>query len=126
MADYTVEEVNAWTLRCMFNQSHIVERHERGEFTVTPRDKGNPSKWPNHPKDTRGYMYTFRNKDGVEVATAHRYVCPTGPVTPFDPKTLKIGDLRYTIHPDPAVANPEHKLPFVWMRLCYGWVRKRI
>ena len=72
-------------------------------------------------------MYTFRDRDGNEVATAHRYTCPDGSlIFPFDPKTLKIGDLRYTINADPAAANPEHKLPYKWMRLCYGWVRRRI
>jgi hypothetical protein len=126
MADYTVKEVNAWTLRCMFNRSNIVERYEAGEFTATPRRKSNPSKWPNHPKDTRSYYFTFRDKDGNEVATAHRYICPEGPVTPFDPKTLKIGALRYTLHPDPGQANPEENLPFKWMKRCYGWVRRNI
>lgn len=126
MADYTVVEVNAWTLRCMFNQSRIVERHETGEFSVAPRNKGNPSRWPDHPKDTRGHMYTFRDVDGNEVATAHRYTCPDAPVTPFDPKTLKIGHLRYTIHPDVATANPENRLRFKWLKRCYGWVRRNI
>ena len=110
----------------MFNQSRIVERHESGEFTATPRTKSNPSKWPDHPKDTRSYYFTFRDAQGNEVATAHRYIGPHGFATAFDPKTLKIGDLRYTVHPDPSVANPETWFPFVWMRLTYGWVRRRI
>src|SRR6266487_2141208 len=113
MADYTVVEVNSWTLRCMFKGSNIVNRYESGEITITTRRKSNPSKWPDHPKDTRSYHYTFRDKAGLEVATAHRYVCPTGPVTDFDPKTVKIGDLRYTVHPDAAIRNPEEKLPFI-------------
>ena len=125
MAPYTVVEVSAWTLRCMFGESNIVERHARGEFTrVTTKSR--PSKNTNHPKNTRSEYLQFRNKDGDEVATAHYYVCPTGPVSPVDPKTLKIGDLRYTIHPVPLVANPEHRLPFIWMRKCYGWVRRNI
>src|SRR5947207_2736153 len=111
MAD--TREVNAWTLRCMFNQSHIVERFEANEFTAIPRNKSNPSKWPDHPKDTRSYYFTFRDKDGKEVATAHRYICPEGPVTPFDPKTLTIDGLRYVLDPDLTIQNPEHRLPFL-------------
>lgn len=110
----------------MFNQSRIIARHESNEFSVTPRDKGNPSKWLNHPKDTRGYYFTFRDGDGIEVATAHRYLCPSGPVTDFDPKTLTINGLRYVLIPDPKVANPEHRLPFIWMRKAYGWVRRHV
>jgi hypothetical protein len=125
MAPYTVIEVNAWTLRCMFNESNIIARHAAGEFTRATT-KSRPSKNPNHPKDTRSEHVVYRDEGGDEVATAHCYTCPTGPVSPIDPKTLKIGDLRYTIHPDTAVANPEHKLPFVWMRKCYGWVRRNI
>ncbi len=71
-------------------------------------------------------MYTFRDHNGNEIATAHRYTSPDGPVTPFDPKTLKIGPLRYTIHPNTAVANPENKLRYKWLKQCYGFVRRRI
>lgn len=109
----------------MFNESHIIARHEKGEF-VRITTKSRPSKTPNHPKDTRSEHVEYRNKDGNEVATAHHYVCPTGDVTLIDPKTLKIGDIRYTIHSDTAIANPENKFPFVWMRKCYGWVRRKI
>ena len=125
MAPYTVVEVNAWTLRCMFNESEIVARHAAGEFTrVTTKSRRSNN--PDHPKDTRSEYLQYRNRDGDEVATAHYYVCPAGPVSTPDPKTLKIGDLRYTIHVDPSIANPEHTLPFIWMRKCYGWVRRRI
>jgi len=126
MAPYTVVEVNAWTLRCMFNWSHIVGRHQAGEFQRFPSGKGNPSKKPNHPKDTRSQHLVYKDKNGDEVATAHHYVCPIGPVTEVDPKTLKIGDLRYTIHPDTNIANPENNLPFVWMRKLYGRAMKII
>ena len=125
MAPYTVVEVSAWTLRCMFNESHIVARHAAEEFTRVVT-KSRTSKNSDHPQDTRSEHLQYRNRDGDEVATAHWYVCPTGPVSQIDPKTLKIGDLRYTIYPDTAAANPEHKLPFVWMRICYGWVRRNI
>src|SRR6266536_3795496 len=115
MANITVQEVSAWQLRCMFNQSRIVERHAADEFTVTARKKSNPSKWSNHPKDTRSHYFTFRDRNGDEIATAHRYLCPTGPVTDFDPKTLTINGLRYVIIPDdPLRANPEHRLPYEW------------
>lgn len=77
---YTVVEVNAWTLRCMFNESHIIARHEKGEF-VRITTKSRPSKTPNHPKDTRSEHVEYRN---------------------------------------------ENKFPFVWMRKCYGWVRRKI
>lgn len=110
----------------MFNESNIIDRIEAKEFTLVPRPKANLSKKPNHPKDTRSQHVVIQDQIGDEIATAHYYVCPTGPVTPLDPKTLKIGDVRYVIHADLAVANPENKLPFVWMRKCYGWVRRNI
>jgi hypothetical protein len=122
---YTVFEVNAWELRCMFNKSHIVARHAAGEFTMEAT-KSRPSKKPNHPEGTRSEHLVFRDRNGDEVATAHCYTCPTGPLSTPDPKTLKIGDLRYTIHPNPMIANPEHWLPFLWMKKCYGWVRRNI
>src|SRR5712692_5080677 len=125
MADPTVVEVNAWALRCMFNESNIVLRHATGEFTrVTTKSR--PSKNPEHPKNTKSEHLEYRDKNGNEVATAHYFVCPTVWESPIDPKTLKIGDLRYTIHPDRFIANPEHKLPFTWMKKCYGWVRRKI
>jgi hypothetical protein len=71
-------------------------------------------------------MVTINDRSGTEVATAHLYEGPTGPVTPLDPKTIKIGNIRYQIHPDPVVANPEHRLPFIWMQKAYGWVRRKI
>jgi len=126
MANYTVVEVNAWVLRCMFNQSHIPRRIEAGEFILVPRPKAKPSKLPNHPKDTISQHVWIRDQSGIEVGTAHYYTCPSGPVTPLDPKTLKIGSLRYTIHPDARVANPEHELPYLWMRKVYGWVRRKV
>lgn len=71
-------------------------------------------------------MYVFRDSEGNEVATAHRYTAPNGFETPFDPKTVKIGNLRYVIHRDSIAANPEHKLKFKFLKLLYGWVRRRI
>jgi hypothetical protein len=121
----TTVEVNAWTLRCMFNESHILKRRENGEFTMT-RTKSRPSKKPDHPKDTKSEHLLFRDNNGDEVATAHWYLFPTGETTPADPKTLTIQGIRYTIHPDPTVANPENRLPFVWMRRWYGWLRREI
>ena len=118
--------LNAWQLRCIFNQSRIASRYVAGEFTVAPRDQGNASSQPDHPKDTRGHMYTFRDLNGIEVATAHRYTAPNGFETPFDPKTVKIGHLRYVIHSNSATANPEHRLRFRIAKKCYGWVRRRI
>lgn len=123
---YTVVEVNAWTLRCMFNRSNIPQRIEAREFTLVPRPKAKLSTKPNHPKDTRSQHVFVHDQSGVEVATAHYYVCPTGPVTPLDPKTLKIRDIRYVINPDQNVANPENRLPYIWMRRVYGWVRRTI
>ena len=108
----------------MFNWSNIVKRSTTGEFQMVPTGRPRPSKKPNHPKDTRSQHLLFTNRNGAEVATAHYYVCQTGQVTPPDPKTLKIGDIRYTIHPDRATANPENSLPFVWMRKIFGAAMK--
>ena len=81
---------------------------------------------PNHPKNTRSQHLWIYDQTGEEIASAHYYVSPTGPVTPLDPKAIKIGGIRYVIHPNPLIANPEHALPFVWMRKVYGWIRRKI
>jgi hypothetical protein len=125
MADYTVIEVNAWVLRCMFNQSRIVERISAGEFTTTLRRK-TLSKRLNHPNGTRSEMLWIRDQGGIEIGTVHHYIFPNGPATPLDPKTLTVGTTRYVIHPDQKIANPEHLLPFVWMQRMYGWIRRKI
>ena len=126
MPDYTVSEVNAWTLRCIFNQSRIVERIAAGEFTIDAKPKASTSKNPAHPPETKSQHVWIRDHNGTEVASAHYYVCPSGPVTPLDPKTIKIRSIRYIIDPDPLRANPEHRLPYIWMRKSYGWVRRKI
>lgn len=109
----------------MFNASNIQERHAAGELNRTST-KSRPSKNSNHPKDTRSEHLLYRNGNGDEVATAHYYVCPGHDVSPIDPKTLTIGNLRYIVHPDRFVRNPEDRLPYVWMRKCYGWARRKI
>jgi hypothetical protein len=126
MAAITQIEVNAWTLRCIFNQSRIPDRIATTEFTTIPRQKAKPSQMPNHPKNTRSQHLWIYDQTGEEIASAHYYVSPTGPVTPLDPKAIKIGGIRYVIHPNPLIANPEHALPFVWMRKVYGWIRRKI
>ena len=126
MADYTVVEINAWDLRCIFNQSNMTQRIDTGEFTLVRRPKAKPSKNPNHPAGTKSQHVTINDQHGTEVATAHFFESPAGPVTPLDPKTIKIGDIRYVIHPERLLANPEHRLPFIWMQKAYGWVRRKI
>ena len=88
--------------------------------------KSRQSKISSHPQHTRSEHVVFEDNRGNEVATAHYFVGPSGPVSPLDPKTLKIGQIRYVIHPNQSVANPERRLPFIWMRKCYGWVRRRV
>lgn len=127
MANYTVVEVNAWVLRCIFNRSNIAQRIDAGEFTLVRRSKAKPSKLPNHPTGTKSQHVWINDLSGTEIATAHFYEGPTGQrVTPLDPKTIKIGNLRYTIHPVREIANPEHRLPFRWMQKAYGWIRRKI
>jgi len=96
-----------------------------GEFTLVTM-KSYPSKKPYHPNGTTSELWAYLDRGGNEVATAHCYVHSIGPVSPPDPKTVKIGDLRYTIHATQIMANPELRLPFVWMRKCYGWVQRNI
>lgn len=126
MPNYTVVEVNAWSLRCIFNHSNIAQRIADGEFTLVRRPKANLSKMPNHPAGTRSQHVWINDLSGTEVATAHFYEGPSGPVTPLDPKTIKIRNLRYVVHPDKKIANPEHRLPFKWMRKTYGWIRRKL
>jgi len=117
-------DVDAWTLRCIFNWSRILRRCSKGEFTVTRKIGKNTSTRPNHPQDTRSHWLTFFDADGDEVATAHHYVCPQGDVTPPDPKSLKIGEKRYVEHPDRAIRNPEERYERIWQRKLYGFAMK--
>jgi hypothetical protein len=126
MPDYTLAEVNAWTLRCIFNQSRLEERITAGEFTIVSKRKASISKNPQYPPNTKSQMIWIQDQNGTEVATAHYFVCPAGPVTPLDPKTIKIGSIRYIIAPERLRAYPEEHLPYIWMRKVYGWVRRKI
>src|SRR5713101_3390347 len=119
---YTVVRVNAWTLRCIFNQSRIIERHAAGEFTAVLEKSGLPK---TRPPGTKSEQWLYLDRNGNEVAKAHRYVSPAGVPTSLDPKTLKIGNLRYLGHVDRKRNNPEDWLPFLWMRKCYGWVERK-
>jgi hypothetical protein len=123
---YTTVRINAWALRCIFNQSNIAQRITNGEFTLVRDPKAKPSKMPNHPTGTISQMVWINDRSGTEVVTAHFYEGPTGPVTPLDPKAIKIGNIRYTVHGNQKVANPEHRLPLLWMRKVYGWIRRNI
>jgi hypothetical protein len=71
-------------------------------------------------------MVWIRDQGGVEIGTAHHYVYQGTPISPLDPKTFTIGGIRYTIDPNPEKANPEHRLPFRWMKKTYGWIRRNI
>src|SRR5437870_5195319 len=102
-------DVDAWTLRCIFNKSRIIRRADAGEFKVIRKPSPNLSARPGHPKDTRSHWVTFLDAGGQEIASAHHYVCPTGWVTEPDPKALLIGKIRYVEHPDRAVKNPEER-----------------
>ncbi len=126
MTDFTEVFVNAWELRCIFNHSRIAQRLAIGEFTQETGKKANLSKQPNHPQGTRSQMVYIFDATGDELVTAHHYVCRSGPVTPLDPKAIKIGKIRYIIHSDRVMANPEHRLPCVWMRKIYGWIQRKI
>src|SRR5206468_150536 len=97
---YTVVEVNAWVLRCIFSESKILARQTAGEFTaVTTKSRLSKKSW--HPAGTRSEHWVYQDRNGIEIATAHCYVAPTGRVSLPDPKTVKIGDLRYAINSDP-------------------------
>jgi hypothetical protein len=119
---YTVVRVNAWTLRCIFNQSKIVDRHAVGEFTAILEKSGLPK---TRPPGTKSEQWLYQDRNGNEVAKAHRYVIPTGVPTPLDPKSVKIGNLRYQLHVGRMRANPERWLWFVGLKKCYGWIERK-
>lgn len=99
-------------------------RAEAGELSIIRKPSKNLSTKPNHPKDTRSHWLVIQNANGVEVATAHHYVCPAGWVTEPDPKTLTVGKIRYVEHPDRLVRNPEERYKHKWQRQTYGAVQK--
>src|SRR5215470_8064378 len=71
MAAYTVVEVNAWILRCIFNRSDVPQRISTGEFTLRRNPRAKPSKLPGHPVGTKSQHVWIHNRLGTEVATAH-------------------------------------------------------
>jgi hypothetical protein len=124
MPDYVPKEVDAWVIRCIFNRSHIVARIANGEFKLVVA-KSKLSKSTRYPENTKNEHIRIYDHTDTEVATAHRFLFSTGTTSPLDPKTVKIGNVRYTVYPDKLLANPEEKMfKSKWMRKAYGWNRK--
>jgi hypothetical protein len=71
-------------------------------------------------------MVWIRDQRGVEIGTAHHYTHQGIEISPLDPKTLTVDDIRYTINPIREKANPEHRLPLLWMKKVYGWIQKNV
>jgi hypothetical protein len=120
-------EVDAWVLRCIFNRSLIMARAARGEFTIRPKKpnkKPSPANNPRYPKDTLQRMWVYEDKDGNEIVTAHWWFLGEKRLSPIDPKAIRVGNVRYVEHPEPAKKNPEQRFRYVWQRRIYGLYRK--
>src|SRR6266496_485111 len=115
----STETVNAWTLRCIFNRSRINARCATGEFTaVRTRAKTTPNN-PLVPAGTVSETWMYRDRNNNDVARTHRYVFPNGVSTPRDPKSVKIGNVKYKVSGDPTKDNPEQRFKRKWMQKCY-------
>jgi len=126
-ANVVLVHLDAWGLRCIFSHSLLLARVAAGELYASPKNKGNPSPRSQDPPGTRGQMFTYRDRNGDEVATVHYYHMNGSPRSEPDPKTIRIGPKRYVIHPEDAKANPEKRLfgaDAKKMRKLYGCYRK--
>jgi hypothetical protein len=133
MASPSLQEVRvtAWALRCIFNRSRLVERAETGEFIEKViRDKPSPN--PLHPENTRSQNVMFQNAQGDEISKAHRYLFPSGE-SEADPKSVRVGSVRYVVHGEPKKRNPEEWINADWisrsltkrLRRAYGAMMKQ-
>lgn len=114
-------------LRCIFNRSHMLARHKRGEFKIRPKrpnKKPSPANNPRYPKGTVQRGWVFEDLDGNEIVSAHWWYLGDRRLSPVDPKAIRIGNVRYVEHPEPEKKNPELKFAQVWQRRLYGLFRK--
>jgi hypothetical protein len=104
--------VDAWTLRCIFNQSLLLAGVSTGTLKMVPknlRKKPSRSTRSQDPPGTTSQTYTYRDKNDNEVATVHFYDYKGTPLSPPDPKTVTVGSRRYTVHSEDLKANPEKR-----------------
>ena len=99
-ANVDLVELDAWELRCIFNESLLLANVASGRLTMVPRN-------PKKPPGSRLWSYRDRNND--EVATAHFYERNGSVVSPPDPKSVKVGNIRYVLYDDDLSANPEKR-----------------
>jgi hypothetical protein len=55
-------------------------------------------------------MFSYRDRDDNEVATVHFYHLNLVPLSPPDPKSIRIDRKRYLPYPEDLAANPEKRL----------------
>ena len=125
--DVEVVLVDAWDLRCIFNHSRLVARVKSGELVSAlkyPRKKPGPKRRQD-PPGTVNQAFIYSDHHGNEVASVHYWHLNGVPVSPVDPKAIRIGPKRFVIFPDDETANPEKKwFMSVIGRKAYGFFRK--
>ena len=111
----TLVEVDAWDLRCIFNESLLVANVAYGALTMVPRRKKPGSR-----------TWSYRDKNDNEVATVHFYETGGLVVSPPDPKSVMVDGVRYVVYDEELRANPERRLfskSVKWQKR-YGCYRK--
>ena len=91
----------------------MVERLAAGEFTVQrkrPNRQPTPSTRSQDPDGAVNEGFLYLDSDGNEIATVNYYHLNGIPLSPVDPKAIRVGTKRYVIHASDLDANPEKRM----------------
>jgi hypothetical protein len=104
--DYETDDVDAGTLRGIFNEARFEERLAAGELTasVRPDSEHLARSMPGEPPGTISHIVRYFDRDGRVVAIVHEYILPDGSRGGSgrpDPKWVRIGAKAYKLKDDP-------------------------
>ena len=89
----------------MFNESMLVERAKAGEIVEVVIHSGLPTPDKGLPAGSRTQMISYRDKSGLELARAHRFVLPDGSIGASgkpDPKRMLKDGILYRLRKSEA------------------------
>jgi hypothetical protein len=92
-------------MRGMFNELMLVERAKTGEIEEVVIHSGIPTADKGLPDGSQTQMVSYREKSGVELARAHRFLLPDGSIGASgkpDPKRLLKDGILYRLRKSEA------------------------
>lgn len=91
-------EVSVANLQAMFNAAELDKRVAAGEISIDIVKSRPAPPRANQPPGTLSQMIAYRDKDGTELAAAHRYLKPDGTLGgsgQADPKSMMKDGILY-------------------------------